>query len=853
MKQRMIAGLLTAALALQTSAVLAFEAAPAPLPETGVVFYDNMDGYAAKDDLFFKNGGAYNNNQAVPKDFNGDIMAAVPARAGNVGTASGTAGATHYSLSIGNYWGYGEADIYTGKLKLEYQVYIPSGSTIASGEQHRIYVMTYSQAGWNNAGLKEQANISQVMCTAGNPVVTFCEKDVNQPHTDVSVEIGFDRKYTVTTIIDFDAATVGHYVDGELKATYKDDSSVSVRRAYKFGNLYFVTDGIVTQGGNPQIYYDDIKVERMGGAAVMSAAVSAVGDNYIDVKCSDTVGTTEFAADDYAANVVSEIEQVHPVRIEKVTADTIRFTFADNFRLSANYEFCINGAITGAYDKNVSIPAGTRLLFNTAVADGRVVLIDEDFDDMAFPTNQTESRNSNLGFRCTAGTNATAISDQKQYSYMYVQPRADAQGGKLLRFETTTEKYGANNEYNWYDWSGNVTQLEFPFADGKTVSDGILTVEFDAAVPEGHQRVDFSFGLSDAAAPQTTYSYANVWADADLYAGLTYWTDLQKSFTYAKDDKPARLWGGNASDWETGVIRQINNGNAMHKYKFVIDLDSKSYDIYFDGEKVQHLDYLPGSKQAVEYDAFVLARTTYEQPYAYRLDPIHIDNLKVTQSQPTPAMVQEVRFQKYDGIKYGYNHVLPAGLMGAEVKFSKEMRSADITVEGMEASEYEVTLNGDTAVVAFDDCLAANGAYAIAVGADSTDIDGRPIANAVRFSFVADGGEIAYLTPVIKYNGNVLDSPAELAADGALCAEVTAVNTTTGKTGAYVTLIAYKDGKIAYAAVQQYAPESGAPRLNTIVLEADNAAACVGADAIKAFVFDNLTEFRPLAGAGVVE
>lgn len=866
MKKKITAFLFFAVLLMNLSTAFAkWEVADAPLPEVGILFQDDMEGYTTVDSAKAANGGGWNRNLFQPVTINGNTMLSYAAELNNTVVKG-----NFWSISEGgNIWGYGEnMDLNTGKMKFEYKVYIPEeGGTLQEGEKYFYYLEVISAAGWNDPnGTKEQANLSSVELQVGaKPIIGFAEKSVVARHNDYTETIEFDTPYTVTTIVDYDAQEVSHYLDGVLKATYKDNSAVPVKQAYKFNYFYPVIQFSGMKQTDSKICIDDVLVERMGGAGVVSASVGDKGENYVDVKFSDIISgeAADFNTGEFSLNAVGAADSVHPASIEKINGgSTLRLTFADAFEAGETYELCINAMITSAFNKNASLPTGTILLFNIPIVQQEKVLVDMNFDDYAFPTDEATSTAGDMTFLATTvkGDNArlATYTEEKGHLYEYISEAADGKGGKMMQFESPESKF---------QWAGTGASIEIPFADGQTVTDGILTVEFDASVsadPAVNIVIDYAFGLSGSQNTEMSYSYDDRWAPADLYAGVTYWAANQKSFVRAKEDNASRTWGGMGSDWKTGLITGagsgsvINNGTTHH-YKFEIDLDSKKYDIYYDGNMVESVNYLPGSKTQVEYDAFVFTRIKGAGVGApwdgqiHRPDRFYMDNIKVVQTQPAPAMVNEVKFKKYDGATYGYSRTLSAGLTSAEVEFSKEMGNVNITVEGLDTSKYDVTVTGTKAVVTFTDYLMPDTAYAVVIGADSTDAEGKPIAKGARYSFTTDSGEIVYGKPVIKCNGTVVNTVADITAGGTLTAEVMAVNTTAEKTGAFVTLVAHKNNTLVYAAALEYAPEDGAPRVNTITLSAEDAAACAGADAVKVFVFDNLTEMKPFVSAEIVK
>ncbi len=868
MKKKITAVLLFAVLLMNMSSAFAkWEVAQAPLPEVGILFQDDMEGYTTVDSAKAANGGGWNRNLFLPGTFNNTTMLYYPAELNNT-----VAKGNFWSISEGgNIWGYGEnMELNTGKMKFEYKVYIPEeGGTLQEGEKYFYYLEVISAAGWNDPnGTKEQACLSSVELQVGaKPIIGFAEKTVVARHNDYTETIEFDTPYTVTTIVDYDTQEVSHYLDGVLKATYKDNSAVPVKTAYKFNYFYPVIQFSGMKQTNSKICIDDVLVERMGGASVMSASINEKGENYVDVKFSDIISgeATDFNTNEFSLNAVGATDGVHPTSIEKISGgSTLRLTFADAFEAGETYELSINAMITSAFNKNASLPAGTIFLFTIPIEQQETVLVDMNFDDYTFPTDEATSTAGDMNFLATTvkGDNArlATYTEEKAQLYEYISEAADGKGGKMMQFESPESKF---------QWAGTGASIEIPFAEGQTVSDGILTVEFDASVsadPAVNIVIDYAFGLSGNQNADMSYNYDTRWAPADLYAGVTYWAANQKSFVRAREDNASRTWGGMGSDWKTGLINGvggnsvINNGTT-HRYKFVIDLDSKKYDIYYDGKMVDSVNYLPGSKTQVEYDAFVFARIKGAGVGAawdgqiHRPDRFYMDNIKVTKTRPVPAMVNEVKFKKYDGATYGYSRKLSAGLTSAEVEFSQEMGDANITVEGLNEADYSVALNEakTKAVVTFANCLSPNTDYAVVIGADSTSADGKPIAKGARYSFTTDSGEIVYGKPVIKCNGTAVESIADITAGGTLTAEITAVNTTTEKTGAFVTLVAHKNNTLVYATALEYAPEDGAPRVGAITLTAEDAAACVGADAVKVFVFDNLTDMKPFVSAEIVK
>lgn len=409
-------------------------------------------------------------------------------------------------------------------------------------------------------------------------------------------------------------------------------------------------------------------------------------------------------------------------------------------------------------------------------------------------------------------------------------------------------KFQCPDDSSYTVWQGNTAEVKFPLSE--TVSSGILTMEFDAGANNNvHQWANFTFGLSDKNDKKTDFNIDTTWTDSDIYAGLVHQNSNDKALTAGKRESSSAAY-----NYDSTLI-DIVNDDTLHHYKIVIDLDAKNYTLYLDNSSQWSFDYLPGGKTSAEYDNFVFARTwdALTATHILTRDAFYLDNIKVTHQDPPPAMAEGITFKKYDGSTYNYNETLPAGTNIAEVNFSKEMGSVDVEVVGMAAADYTASVNGSKATVTFNNCLAAGQSYTLVIKQTSTDASGKPIVSDVSYPFTADEGEIVYSVPVLKTDGAPLAIPSEIKAGDMLSAEVTVINTTAVKKNANMVLAVYKDNRLVFARMQEYTPAADTAYRDMFTLTAEADGSCAGADSVKAFIFNNTTEIRPLAGAAVAE
>ena len=128
-----------------------------------------------------------------------------------------------------------------------------------------------------------------------------------------------------------------------------------------------------------------------------------------------------------------------------------------------------------------------------------------------------------------------------------------------------------------------------------------------------------------------------------------------------------------------------------------------------------------------------------------------------------------------------------------------------------------------------------------------------PLGRDVVFTVNTDEGEVIYKTPVVEVNNQPLTEAASIALGDEITVEAEFINTTPDKKGSYVVLLAYKDSYLKGVAYSQYVADGTSPYTDTLTITKAADEAFVGADAVKAFVFDNISDLKPLTDAFVAE
>lgn len=797
------------------------------LPKSGLVFFDDYESVPAYDwqdaniaTMRKVNGGKYNNifrMQIDTADGHGKVLK-MPT---NIGDA------------VGFYYGNKDLfdleeaeDVNSGIFVISNDIFIPSDVEFVGSDTMSAFMMTYSAKGWNDGSSKEQAYLYEVRVESGASNGKIIFGDGGEPF-QMPVEsannaktLAFDKWHNIATVIDYESGIVSYYVDGEWITT-SNAKAADIKKYFSMSYITFLKGGKYSTSTKPVTFlFDNFKLEY--DSEELGAEVTENGSDYVDVKFAKPVDVSK-GVSVKLASLDGGSDAVSASGYSVLGIDTVRFQFGGDAILSGKaYELLFDSAVNAAYG-NGSVKSGSGLFFNAAPDKQMTTLIDMDFSDVVL---NAENSATFKDFVLThQNADNSAFEDEAGSTYKY----AAVKDGVL--------------EYDHYcDVAGQERNgLKFPFTDSAgnpvTISKGVINVEFDAGVKGDPSRTRALFGLND---PQKTDS---TWTAATVFGGIAPYDGNKLSFTKPIADNRNKL----DTDSSLADTVALNYIGEMHHYKYVIDLDNNSYQIYYDGSLMADLDYIPGGAADNSFDAFVMSAVYAKGGVADSGQTfLMLDNLQVTAEVLNPA-VRGLTFVKYDNTEKAYSRVVSAGTKKIKIAFSKEM-DADIinqiSVTGMDAEDYTVSYANKIAVVEFSECLAPSASYQLTVSADAKDTNQNTIGTEIAYSFVSDAGEIVYGKPVIKVNGTAVSELGTLSDTDKVTVEVSAVNTTAEDSACWISIAGYSnDGYLT--SIQPVKETAAASKISVVTVEGD-ISTLKDADEIGVFVFDDFTNIRPL-------
>lgn len=798
------------------------------LPKSGLVFYDDYENVPAYDwneaniaTMRKRNGGNYNSVFRMQID-----------------TAEGHGKVfkmpTNISDAVGFYYNNKDLfdldkdeDINSGTFIISNDIFIPSDIEFVGTDALNAFMMTYSANGWKDmTGTKEYAYLYEIRVESGasNGMVVFGDgSNPNNMPAKSSLNtknIDFDKWYKLETVIDYESGAVSYYVDGEW-ITSTNVLPTDIKKYFSMSYISFQRGGKSTTSAKPVTFlFDNFRLEY--DSDILGADIVSNGNNYVDVKFAHPIDTSAGVSVSVAP-LDGAGAPLAMTGYTNLSADTVRFNFADNtIESSKAYELVFDKAVGAAYGNGI-IGAGEGLIF-TADADKQVTkLIDMDFENLDI--NEGNSADFDDFSLTHQNADNSTFEDDKSNTYKYVS----SSNGVL--------------EYDHYlDIAGQERNgLKFPFKDSEgnlvTVSKGIINVEFDAGIRGDASRTRAVFGLND---PEKNDSE---WTSATLFGVITPYSGNRMSFTKPKAENRNRLTVDSSIDDTVA----LNTTGDMHHYKYVIDLDNNSYKIYYDNSLLEEIDYIPGAATDNSFDAFVMSAVHAKGGVTDKGQTfLMLDNLTVTAEVLKPA-VRKVSFVKYDNTEKPYSKIVSAGTQKIKLAFTKDMASdiADyITVSGMTSEDYTVSYADKTAVISLKKCLSPSTAYKVTVGAEAKDADNNAIGTNIVYSFNSDAGEIAYMKPVVKVNGEAVSNIGTLTDTDRVTAEVTVVNTTNQTAECWVTIAGYSNDKYL-TSIKPMSKTANKSEISVVTLEGD-ISQLKDADEIGVFVFDSLENIRPL-------
>jgi len=745
-----------------------------------------------------------------------------------------------------------------GLLKLQYDVMVPSAE---SAVEQSIYYQTSNKLD----DTKYRSYLNSIVSTADGAKAVFAtalNRDARPQADDEHVaviELENDKWYTITMIVDYENSKVFQFLDGVRVAAFANTYE-------NIKNYCGFSYGGISQVGQPDagkeseyIGIDNFLVERIAADNVKAEIVNK-GKNFVDLEFdavvleNGTYTSSNFSLKNLDGSVAPAVTEV-----AKLALDKFRITFAEDLAKGATYELIINADVSEAGTQN-KMAKGAKIFFSTQ-AEGEVVLA---FDanggwSVDAPNGAEEAAAFTKYFHVGSdGTNDFASSTSKLNGFAGITSGGDGATGDNYRvLSITPTSKTAENENN---------SLVIPFADNQTIDSGIIEAEFEAIIdPESSGWLEMAFGLRDTKNPETEYGYNSAWGDAAQFMGLlgsddsftmdngtkNNYRNLVPGIPEAKGIPAVKKLESIGTqkispDWNEGYVVQSRiseKGNTTpdyDKYKFVADLDNDFFELYYNGEKVYTSDYMPGNVNDGVYDAFVITTNYWG---AARVNWVYFDNLKVSKIDKA-LTIDNAEFQ-VGAKKASYANTVDFSANRMKIRMSEEIDDVTDLVTFSGSDMCEIYADGFDIVLEFEEGLTYNENYTVTLSKDLADIFGAKLGNDIVLSFKAVCDDITFGNPIITVDGDLLEAAGDIAENGKI--EVT-VNTKAGvPCSALIMVAAYKEGKLSGVAAGNISSKTG-----KLVLEHTADATFVGAETVKAFVFDAST-IKPITIDTVIE
>ncbi len=843
------------------------------LPETGVIISDDFESYNVGSTPPLKSSGGilYRTHVITEQETNGNKYVEFPGKN------------KQYITSLEDLYG-DKVGVRSGKVKIQYDVRLPKPTvTLGFNEKgnpigQTLYLVSYgSNGGWSNDAADNRAYLSAVKIYSSTDenldnkaYICFNDEAISGSAASINSDgsnyriIDFDKWYTVTTVIDYDSKEAFHYINGEKITYYKGTADAAMAKSYEHSWLSFNSADDLNTGSAFQM--DNFLTERLG-EGTLSASFAGAGNNYVDVDFSGVIEQDGAIDSEYfTLKKLGEDDGVIPASISYTNGKTMRFTFDNELEKGINYQLFINAPIHEVGNNLISLPENTAIFFATEADVEHAELVEQNFEDVSFPESAEEGEN---------------FEDFTYYG------KKDGESAEFVKVPSLTSKYISKESDRFSAVEGKASVMKishndsepantahktvfFPFADGREITSGTLTAEFDMYVDGDDMpwQTSFAFGLHDSSRTGTSFNRTDNWSDATLFFGLTDWSHKKKKAVvpaladnkayipsyYLDNGKRDETWSDRYKAAEIGYSATItDNLAAWHTYKLVADISESKFELYLDGKKLGTYNYFPGNATRGTYDGFVIESVNAASVDSELNNCYYIDNVKVSYDSLAPMVVEAVDFEDCEGKEKVLASTLPAGVKNVNITFSKELDSSMdyssfVEVEGAKDG-FTCSSNGKVLTIDLTNCLLPSNDCKIALKSGIEAAKGALLANDVTFKFATDGGAVKFFAPVIKKNDAKLSSVANVSAGDSITAEVNVINTTADGVGAYVVLLAYKDGYLAGIAHTGYVPTVDRLYSENITASVTASDGFVGADSYKAIVFDTLSGVHPLADA----
>lgn len=620
----------------------------------------------------------------------------------------------------GKYWT-GASTIKTGVLEITNYVKVPKIKN-ELGEQ---YVQYFTIWGKNDDGLfyGEGGNLYSIIMNDVNDLyigfttenhkeaVSAKESTAEATQPGIAVKVNAAEWHKLTAIINYDANTLDYYLNDEYVCSHNNFAANS--QFYQMASLYYAPIIAAESSNATEVFVTGTKMERFKSS--LSATASITSKNTVSVTFDVDI-KTPITNDTFALTDVDGTSYTIKSAVLNAGKKTVDITIDGTFKANEAVTVVANNEI----ESRIGTVMASRTMMVAAPLPADDAFINMNFNGTDFPTDAASSKAFTDFYveypqQTAHNSIASDFADAKayldsgdvyymQYNYRILKAVDDGKGGKALDFH----RDDLSRAHNYWSQSATKTDqytygLVIPFSNGKSVSSGKINIEFDGGKVGSMNADAYTIGLRDKNNPVTVFDKNNAWSNStalftfgDHYDTATIIYKPQgrsAGYAYYAMNKCNVPSATEAALWPTDPDNAKYN-NAVRHYKIELDLDTKTYDIYQDSEKIGTSLSLPSTTNNAEYDAFVIGcGMDYRNESVSKTFSFQLDNLVVAKPEETPFIMESIT--NADGSSYTGNVVDNKVVFN----FNMDIQSADVTVGAMSVTP---TISGKTVTVPLD-------------------------------------------------------------------------------------------------------------------------------------------------------
>ena len=350
--------------------------------------------------------------------------------------------------------------------------------------------------------------------------------------------------YRVDLIFDLDNSTISYYLDGAdwYSQDLKNTSNENIK------SLGGIRLGINNLYHNTSVFIDNINIRKVdsdkGDMKIESSSFNN-DENYVDVKFSETIkDSTDDLATMIRVNNAKNNSAINIDSVTKLTADTIRISFADNALSAASeYKVALNG-IQNPFGGSVT----DSVTFNTPSTKNKSVV--EDFDTFDVSTKTTKF-----------GKIYDNTTDSAKTTYELVDGRSGESSDKAVHIH----KPKGTSQYPSFRLNISNASTELATLDGRKL--GKLSYEFDFKTPESTDGTNI-----------------------DMQLTLEGSSNISPINVAGKSSAVYRSWGTNNADNNWGKLSGFSK-NTWNNIKVEFDYLNNKISYYLNNSKIKEYDY----------------------------------------------------------------------------------------------------------------------------------------------------------------------------------------------------------------------------------------------------------------------